>query len=114
MTTCDILLYLNDVFLCPNGGNGNVECLFSYFFFLFYLILCEAEQSVAATSELYSLFFLIVVDDKGNLAFVFLIIIILWNRSHGWIISCSYSPGCAKKKKKVKYDWKIDLQKFSS
>ncbi len=60
----NIFCWLEILNYCPDGGNGNFHCSSS--FLKATSLICEAQLSFAAHQN-----FLIVMDDYGNLDFVF-------------------------------------------
>ncbi len=63
-------------------GNGDFQCFNSFLTATFYFVMLT--KLVLHIRNIFFCFFLIVMDDKGNLTFVFLIFIILWNRK-SWL-----------------------------
>ncbi len=80
--------------------------------FLQPLSICDAQQSCSSHQKYIFSFFLIVMDDKGNLTFVFLICINLWNRK-SWLdnFMLLVTLRCAKK---FKYEWEYTSEIFYS
>ncbi len=76
----NILCWLEFLNYCPDGGHWNVHCSSS--FLKATSLICEAQLSFAAHSEIYSLFFLVVMDGwvKGIWALFSFLFIFLWNR----------------------------------
>ncbi len=65
---CNIFCWLEILNYCPDGGNGNFHCSSS--FLKATSLICEAQLSFAAHQKYNLCFFLIVMDDLGNLGFV--------------------------------------------